>query len=139
MTREPVYAALFALVSAAPGLVTASRTLRHWSDVPASLRPALFQTVKSETVARTTGRPPVWTLDLDFYIYVSTAGATSPGTVMNPVLDYVDAALADPFPGQPQTLGGLAQWARIEGRIETDEGTLGTDAVAIVPVRILVA
>ena len=38
-----------------------------------------------------------------------------------------------------QTLGGLAAHAWTAGKIETDEGVLGGQAVAIVPVEILVA
>jgi hypothetical protein len=36
------------------------------------------------------------------------------------------------------TLGGLVNYCRIEGDIETDEGLLGEQAVAIIPVSILV-
>src|SRR5947209_6807375 len=122
MNREAIYAALFALVSAAPGLVTVSRKLRHWSDVPQSERPALFQAQKSETPTQTTGRPASWLLAADLYIYVSTAGAASPGEVLNPILDHLAAQLDNRAAGVPQTLGGLVQWARIEGTIETSEG-----------------
>jgi hypothetical protein len=137
MNREPIYAALFDLVSAAPGLVTVSRKLKHWSDVPRSERPALFQAQKSETPAQLTGRPAAWTLAVDLYLYVSTAGAVSPGEMLNPILDHLSAQLDNRGAGVPQTLGGLVQWARIEGAIETSEGTLGDDEVCIVPVRIL--
>lgn len=137
MNREAIYAALFALVSAAPGLVTTSRKLKHWTDVPQSERPALFQAQKSETPQQSTGRPAVWTLTVDLYIYVSTGGAGSPGEVLNPILDAITAKLDNPMPGVPQTLDGLVQWARIGGAIETSEGALGDDEVAIVPVHIL--
>lgn len=138
MTREPIYSALFALVAAAPGLVTTSRKLLHWADVPASQRPALFMAQKREAIVQSTGRPAVWTLTVDLYVYVSTQGATSPGAVLNPILDAISTALDyRPGPGVPQTLGGLVQWARISGAIETDEGTLGSEAVAIIPVNIL--
>lgn len=137
MNREPIYAALFDLVAAAPGLVTTSRKLLHWDDVPASNRPALFMSQKGETAINTTGQPTKWRLDIDLYLYVSTQGEDYPGAVLNPILDYITDALDYPFAGVPQTLGGKAQWARIEGRIETDEGTLGNDAVAIIPVQIL--
>ena len=135
--RESIYAALFTLVSAAPGLFTKSRKLLHWNDVPASQRPALFMAQRRETAMQVTGRPTVWTLQVDLYVYVSTLGNDYPGEVLNPILDAITAQLDYPFAGQPQTLGGLVQWARIEGSIETDEGTLGNDAVAIISVSIL--
>lgn len=137
MNREAIYSALFAVVSNAPGLVTTSRKLLHWSDVPASHRPALFMAQKSEQIANVTALPGRWTLMVDLYVYVSTQAADHPGAVLNPILDYVAATLGNPFPGQAQTLGGLVQFARIDGSIMTDEGTLGDDAVAIIPVHIL--
>ena len=76
-------------------------------------------------------------LAVRLYVYVATKGAASPGEVLNPILDYIEAALADPFPGQAQTLGGLVEYARIEGLIETSEGTLGDDEVCIIPVMVL--
>lgn len=136
--REPIYAALFALVSGAASFVTKSRTLKHWNDVKGPEQPAIFQAQKSETVMRETRMPPKWLLRVDLYVYVKTAGAGSPGEILNPLLDALDAALGEPFPGQPQTLGGLVEYARIAGAIETSEGTLGDQEVAIVPIEILV-
>jgi hypothetical protein len=61
--------------------------------------------------------------------------------VLNPLLDAIAAALAptgaDLVAGA-QTLGGLVKHCWISGAIETDEGALGGQAVAIVPVEILV-
>ncbi|MFX6067027.1 hypothetical protein ABTE92_19175, partial [Acinetobacter baumannii] len=85
--------ALFALVSAAPGLVTKSRKLAHWNDVPASRRPALFMAQRREMAVQTTGRPTVWKLNVDLYVYVSTQGSAYPGAVLNPILDAISTAL----------------------------------------------
>lgn len=139
MNREAIYAALFALVGGAPGLATTSRKLKHWSEVPANQRPALFQAQGRETVAQpaANGLPTKWMLDATLYVYVGTAGAESPGEVLNPILDAITARLDANVMGTPQTLGGLVQWARIEGSIETSEGTLGDDEVALIPVRML--
>lgn len=139
MNREAIYAALFALVSGADGLVTTSRKLKHWSDVPASQRPALFQTQGRETVLATAanGLPSRWLLEATLYIYVSTPSSISPGEVLNPILDAIAEALAPTPAGTPQTLSGLVEYARIEGAIETSEGTLADDEVALIPVRIL--
>ena len=49
MTREPIYAALFALLAGAAGVHHGSRRLRHWCDVAAAEQPALFLAQKSET------------------------------------------------------------------------------------------
>jgi hypothetical protein len=143
VTREPIYAALFSLVADAAGFATASRRLRHWSDVGAAEQPALFLAQKSETAEQKRGLPTKWVCDLDAYVYCHAPDErTSPATVLNPLLDAIEVALA-PLGGDTavnaQTLGGRAWQAWITGKIETDEGTLGGQAVAIVPIRIVVA
>lgn len=137
MNREDIYSALFALAAGAPGLVTTSRKLRHWNDVQPSEMPALFMVQAGESAIRETRMPTRWVFAVKLYIYVNTASAQSPGEVLNPILDYLTDQLGDPFPGQPQTLGGLVHYARIEGDIEISEGTLGDLEVAVVPVMIL--
>src|SRR5690348_2001477 len=138
MTREPIYSALFALLSAAASFATSSRRLRHWSDVGSAEQPALFVVQKSETAERKAGLPAKWRAAVDVYVYVHAPDdETAPSTVLNPLLDAIEAALAPQ--GSVQTLGGLAAHAWIAGKIETDEGVLGGQAVAIVPVEILVA
>lgn len=138
MIREDIYAALFALISnGVDSLTTKSRTLKHWNDVQASAMPYFCLAQGPQKVAQRTGLPPAWTLGGIIYLYTSNRGATSPGEIMNPIVDAIDAMLGiDPARG-PQTLGGLCQWARIEGTIETSEGTLGSKEVAIIPVSIL--
>ncbi|HEV2263737.1 MAG TPA: hypothetical protein VGR79_04310 [Stellaceae bacterium] len=137
MTREPVYSALFALLSGAASFATASRRLRHWSDVGPAEQPALFVVQKSETAERKAGLPAKWRALVDIYVYAHAPDdETAPATVLNPLLDAIESALAPQ--GAVQTLGGLAAHAWIAGKIETDEGVLGGEAVAIVPVEILV-
>ena len=95
MNCEPIYAALFTLLAGAATFVTSSRRLRHWSDVAAAEQPALFQVQKTETVIRPRGAPPKWTLGADVYVYCQAPDEiTSPATVMNPLIDAIEAALA---------------------------------------------
>src|SRR4051812_8813483 len=63
ISREPIYAALFALAAGAAHFVTTGRKLRHWSDLTAPEQPALFMRQKLEiaTVAAI-GAPTVWKL-----------------------------------------------------------------------------
>jgi hypothetical protein len=140
IVREDIYQALFDhVVSLVPSLVTYSRLLRHWAEVPAAERPALFQAQGHEQAIQSTGKPTVWIFETKLYLYVSTDGQTPPSTLTNPIMDTLANSLANPFAGGiPQTLGGLVQWARIEGQTETDEGTLGNDAVVRIPVRMMV-
>ena len=140
MTREPIYAALFALVSAAASFVTISRRLRHWSDVGAAEQPALFQIQKSENAEERRPLPVKWRASVDLYLYAQAPDElTAPATVINPLLDAVEAALAPSATTGIQDLGlpAMVQHTYISGKIETDEGVLGDQAIAIVPVEIL--
>ena len=140
MIREPIYAALFARLAGAAAFTTTSRRLRHWSDVGAAEQPALFIVQKSETAEQHRGRPVTWKALVDVYVYAQAPDEeTPPASVLNPLLDAVEAALAPDPVTNVQTLGGLVQHAWIAGRVETDEGALGGQAVAIVPIEILVS
>lgn len=137
MNREPIYQALFAKLSSINGFLTKSRRLQHWSDVPAGAQPALFQAQKSENAVKVRGIPTKWTVDLHLYIYAySTDANASPSTILNPLVDAIENALAPDSTGN-QTLGGLVSHCSIIGNIETDEGVLGSQAVAIIPIQIV--
>jgi hypothetical protein len=139
MNRENIYAALFAAVSGAPGLVTASRRLRHWSDVSSSDLPALFLAQGKQVVGppAAIGLPTRWMLEATIYLYVGTQGAASAGTVLNPIVDAITAMFDPNGASVVQTLGKRVEWARIEGAIETSEGMLGDVEVCMIPVRML--
>jgi hypothetical protein len=139
MNREAIYGALFARLAAAGGFATASRRLRHWSDVGPAEQPALFQVQKSETARRDAGLPPRWTLAVDLFVYARAPDDVTAATaVINPLLDAIEAALAPDPVTNAQSLGGLVAHCWIAGKVETDEGVLGGQAVAIVPIEILV-
>jgi hypothetical protein len=143
MNREAIYGALYALVAGAASFVTTSRRLRHWTDVPAAEQPALFQVQKGEVAKTRRGQPTEWTLSVDLYVYGQAPDeATSSASVLNPLIDAVAAALApsgSDLAVNAQTLGGLVSHCWIAGKIETDEGALGGQAVAIVPIEMIVA
>lgn len=95
MIREPIYEALFALLANAAGFATASRRLRHWSDVATAEQPALFLAQKSETAEQSRGLPPKWICDVDAYVYCRAPDERTPPTmVLNPLLDAIEAALS---------------------------------------------
>jgi hypothetical protein len=82
----------------------------------------------------------VWTLLVDLYVYAHASDPyVAPATVLNPLIDAVEAALAPLAATGVQDLGvpGMVQHAYIAGKIETDEGVLRDQAVAIIPVEIL--
>ncbi len=141
INREPIYAALFGLVEQAADFAVVDRRLRHWSDVAPAEQPALFMAQKSELASvKTLGAPTVWTLAVDLYVYAHSSDPyLAPATVLNPLLDAVEAALAPSATTGIQDLGlpAQVQHAYISGKIETDEGVLGDQAVAIVPIEVL--
>ena len=102
-------------------------------------QPALFQTQKGETITRPAGLPPRRTLAVDLVLYaVSGDSAVAPASLLNPLIDAVEAAL-EPGPAfAKQTLGGLVSHCCVSGRVEIVEGVLGAQAVAIVPIEIVV-
>jgi hypothetical protein len=143
INREQIYAALWTLASGSAQYATANRRLRHWSDVSPAEQPALFMSEKGGTgVVKVWGAPTAWTLYVDFYIYAhSTDIYTPPASILNPLIDALEAALGpvNPVAGTWQNLGlpSMVQHTYVAGKIETDEGVLGDQAVAIVPVQIL--
>jgi hypothetical protein len=139
ISREAIYSALWAKVAGLAGIVTASRRLRHWDDVSPEEQPALFQTQKEQAPEQKYGLPPKWRLYADLYVYVNSGQdpLAVPAIALNEMIDAIEAAIAaDPVSGV-QTLGGLASHCWINGKIETDEGVLGAQAVAIIPIEIL--
>ena len=139
--REPIYAALFIRAATAANFVTTARRLRHWSELTPAEQPALFMRQRSETAAvPVLGAPPVWTLVVELYVYAHESDPrAAPAMVLNPLLDAVEAALAPPPATGLQDLGlpAMVQHAMIAGKIDTDEGALGDQAIAIIPVEIL--
>jgi hypothetical protein len=139
--RETIYSALWLLGAQAGSFASANRRLRHWADVAPAEQPALFMSEKGgHAVVKALGAPIVWTLYADFYIYVHTSDPyAAPAMILNPLLDALEQALApSPATGiQNLGLSDMVQHAYIAGKIETDEGVLGDQAIAIVPVEIL--
>jgi len=141
MNREAIYSAFFAQLQTIAGLKTTSRKLRHWVDVPKEQMPALFLAQGNESLeTRIGGGPQSVKLLPSVYLYVNTSGNTPPGSILNPLLDAIQAVIDQQHPVTGKnSLGGVTgvEWARIDGIIDTDEGTLGDLAVAIISVAIL--
>jgi hypothetical protein len=142
--RETIYAALYALVSGSAAFATTSRKLEHWSDVGPEEHPALFQRQLDEDRIQQRGLPSKVKLNVELYVYVHTlaqqlAPGVAPSQILNPLLDTLDACFpVDDQGNYVQTLGGLVSHCWIDGKTEIFEGVIGDQAVAIVPVAILV-
>ena len=141
IVREIIYATLWDLAAGAARFASTNRRLRHWTDVAPVEQPALFMSEKGGHAAvKKLGAPIVWTLYAEFYVYAHSSDPyLAPTTILNPLLDALEAALAPPPATGIQNLGlpEMVQHAYISGKLETDEGVLGDQAIAIVPVEIL--
>ena len=141
IVREKIYTALWELGVNAARFASANRRLRHWTDVAPAEQPALFMSEKGGQAAiKKLGAPIVWTLYAEFYIYTHSSDPyLAPATILNPLLDAFEAALAPSPTSGIQNLGlpQMVQHAYISGKVQTDEGVLGDQAIAIVPVEIL--
>ena len=141
MSREAAFSALFATVAAAFPWGVAARRLKLWSEVPAALRPALFQLEAGpETYQWPTPAAPKRTLEAKLFLYFDARDPATPGaSAINAALDALDAALApagaDLARGR-QTLGGAAYDCKISGVPVRDPGDLDGDAIAVVAVRL---
>jgi hypothetical protein len=141
MNRENIISALFNLVSTAASFATASRRLKLWSNVSSSEKPALFLVERGDNYVRgSEAVPEAVTMQLEIYIYTEAGKDQSivPASVLNPLIDAIDTALAPNHLTGLQTLGGLVSHCWIEGKIMKDAGDLDGDGVAVIPVKILV-
>lgn len=144
VARETILQALFDLFADLPGLVTASRRPRYWSDVPREEQPALFLGAGDQTPRNdSSGLPISWALDATLYLYVqSTEQAVPPSIILNGYLDRIEALLTPLAPGAPWpagfcSLGGLVNHVWISGPITTSGDVLGDQGVAMIPLQIL--
>ena len=141
MNRENIVNALLKLLSSSVSFTTVSRKFQTWSSISSSEKPAMFLLERSESYIRANEAvPEVVTLEIDLYICVDAGKDQSlvPASVLNNLIDAVEAALTPNKLTNSQTLGGLVSHCRIEGKIIKNSGDLDGDATAIIPIKILV-
>jgi hypothetical protein len=142
MSREIAFSALFTAVSNAYAWGLASRRLKLWSEVPAAMRPALFQLEAGpETYAWTSLASPKRTIEAKLFLYFDSRDPFTPGaSAINTALDAIDAALTpklgDLAAGR-QTLGGAVYDCKINGVPVRDTGDIDGDGLAVVSVRLV--
>lgn len=149
-TREPIYAALAALVFTDPRIAgvfrLTGRYLYHHEQIPGGSvnTPAIFLVqFPGESHIRTgKGVPDKRTLKCSFVMYFYTPGAVQgelPATACNTGLDVIDDVLNLPDnPGNVQTLGGLVEHIYLEGEVSIAEGLLQEFSIVTVPITILI-
>jgi len=131
-TREPIYVALFSLVSNAASFVTATRRVKTYADVDQATQPAILQMELGEKWAEPGTPPQLVTLRAKLFIYCESNDPTEPvSTQINNLLDAVVAALAPPGAEERQTLGGLVYNVAVAGELTLTEGLSGQSEAAI--------
>jgi len=151
ISREQVFVALFALTADIKWdtpertWLERGRRVKLFSDVPASLQPAIFQAEHLETSMQVTRMPykRIWNAQWIIYHSVGTDPNTVPASENNLILDAVELALApkpsDPgFPDERNTLGGLVHHCHIDGTLFKDPGDIDQQGMLVVPIRLLV-
>jgi hypothetical protein len=138
-SRESIMQALFALVSGSASFVTASRRLKLWTDLSAAGKPAIFQYERDDVYTNGKNYLPIVEMNVDLYIYTAPGmdSGITPISILNPLVDAVDAALAPSPVTRRQTLGGLVSHVWIDGKIMKDPGDIDGDGIAVIPVKIL--
>lgn len=125
-------------ITFATGFATVSRRLKLWTEVAA--QPALFVRNADDQVAPRPHRMPARvTLNAEAWIYNRTGPteADAPSVLQNHLLDALCAVLEPEPARETQTLGGLVHNCWIEGAIVRDSGDITGNAVAMVPISIL--
>jgi hypothetical protein len=136
--RENIMQALFALVSGSASFATASRRLQLW-DAPGLQKPAIFMYERDDVYSNGKNYLQIVEMNVDLYIYTAPgmAAGVIPISILNPLVDAVDAALAPSKVTNRQTLGGLVSHCYIDGKIMKDPGDIDGDGIAVIPVKIL--
>jgi hypothetical protein len=121
-----------------------SRKLKLWDAIPPTSKPALYLTDHTDSYTRTgRGLPAKVIIDcrLFLYAYADVADDKAIGSVIiNDLVDAVERALT-PGPGmEVQNLGfpGEVDHCWIEGESLKEPGDVDGDALALVPIKILV-
>ncbi len=144
--RETIYAALFALGAGIkdsannPIFKTASRKWVTWANVAPDQQPAFYQIQRKEkvTTLERLGLPAKFELHVDWVIYVNSGadGSIIPAQLLNPITDQLVSLFEI---GRVQNLGlpGIQEARIMDEDIVTDEGTLGDQAVIVIPIRVI--
>jgi hypothetical protein len=142
MSREAAFSALFETLANAYAWGIASRRLKLWSEVPAAMRPALFQLEAGpEAYQWTSPTMPRRTIEAKLFLYFDSRDPLTPGaSAINAALDAIDAALApqgvDLALGR-QTLGGAVYDCKIAGVPIRDTGDIDGDGLAVASVKLV--
>lgn len=141
--RDEILNALYSLLKTKLGSNVTTMGRRHMMppQLTSAMQPALFVVQGGEhrdPRPRGTGGKLTMHVLLIAYCYDNSSNVDGT-TQLNDLIEEIEDALAPADPSTlVQTLGGLVYECWIEGETDIDPGVFGQQAVAIIPVRILV-
>lgn len=140
-TREQVYDALLAKLSAVTGIKEASRRRRPLNYFTPTNTPALMLVELKESYERKSANlPPTRTLSVGAVIIndVGNDQNALPTTAINDAIDAIDAALKpSPVSDGLVHLGTGAYAIYIQGEVEKAPGDITGKAIAVIPISII--
>lgn len=139
--RETVYETLLALLTTTGDFKLVSRRNRAPETITPALSPALFLFEVSESYhVQAPGLPVKLCLQVQAVFYNSVGSDLNlcPTTAINAALDNLDVALKADQPATGRTtLGGLVFSLKANGNVEKAPGDRDGNAIAIVPLEII--
>lgn len=144
LAREDIYNALFLKLKSAYQFKTATRRVRHWDAFKNEQGPVLVMIEEGETYEpEFTGEPTKVTLDVTAMVYFWVSGKIGDGpdapiSLLNPIVDALEAAIAPDPTTQAQTLGGVVNRVWIDGKILKSSGDQDNVAIAMIPIKMVV-
>lgn len=157
LDREALFVALAARLAAitSPNIVTVSRVLIDFENAAPVQQPAIYIVKGHETnLEKNPSRPPRWKIEAELVVFCRNDADPNapPSTQLNALLTGIEGSLirspTEGFViGQPYaqtnewwtSLDGLCSHCMISGDIIVGEGASGGQAVALVPIEILVS
>ena len=144
VAREAVAEALYNLLAATQvnnqaAFKSSSRKAKVWSNTNNSDQPAMFLIHTGEQVLQNqVFGLPKYLLHFEILIYARADAnpSVTPDTLINGLLDAIDAQLQSKPPAERQTLGNLVYHAWIEGEILIDTGIIDQQIAVLVPVKV---
>ena len=116
------------------GFLTTGRRVQHWNQV--SDQPALFLR-RTGVLDQYNGPLSVTILECEAWIYCNSGQnpEISPDDQLSCLEQLVRTSLWLDG-GRRETLGGLVEWCRIEGKSDVSPGDQGPQAIARIPIRV---
>jgi hypothetical protein len=139
--RKTISRALFNLLAPAYPFARAAKTAEVPSGVAPIDQPAMFLVKPGENEAEPQALGAKrYEIHYGCLVYLqadAVRGSEDHLDVLDDITDALDKALQAPFPGSPQTLGGLVVQCGIDGEIKIVSSILGQMCVLVIPITVL--